>query len=107
MFVFVFRRRLNANAETRDFDMEESMGLDNLAYRQPRSLPDDELENIDLVTPQTISRSHINPEGQCQTLDDGNVRAHIFNPHLFEELIFIFFSFDLSLLREQKPNYKY
>lgn len=52
------------------------MGHDNLAYRQPRSLPDDELEMV-TVSPQSdvgFSKPRIYPGGHCQTLDNENGR---------------------------------
>ena len=63
------RRRLRSNAQTQSLDAEESMGLDNLAYRKPTSLLDDE---------QAISKPHIDPGGHCETLDNANVRFDYF-----------------------------
>ncbi|XP_020623044.1 uncharacterized protein LOC110060594 isoform X1 [Orbicella faveolata] len=42
VFATVFSlRRLNSNARTRSLDTEENIGFVNLAYQQPRNLPDD------------------------------------------------------------------
>jgi len=82
--IFSPLRRLNSSARTRNIDAEESMGLDNVAYRQPRSLPDDELEMKVLVSPQAkqqpdagFSKPHIDPGGHCQTLDNANIENEL------------------------------
>ncbi|XP_020601650.1 uncharacterized protein LOC110040726 isoform X2 [Orbicella faveolata] len=76
--------RLNSSARTRNIDAEESMGFDNVAYRQPRSLPDDELGMKVLVSPQAkqqpdagFSKPHIDPGGHCQTLDNANIENEL------------------------------
>ena len=59
------------------------MGHDNLACRQPRSLPDDELEMKVMVSPQFdagFSKPRIYPGGHCQTLDNENGRPDNFHP---------------------------
>ena len=69
MFLFCnVRRRLNSNARTRSLDTEENIGFVNLAYQQPRNLPDDKPQMKVKVWPQAIQqldagfrKSHIDP----------------------------------------------
>ena len=58
------------------------MGQDNLAYRQPRSLPNDELEMGVMVSPQfdaDFSKPRIYSGGHCQTQDNENGRSDNFH----------------------------
>ena len=59
------------------------MGHENLAYRQSRSLTDDELE-IKVMTPLQLdagfSKQCIYPRGHCQTLHNENGRPDNFYP---------------------------
>ena len=78
--------RRRSNAQTQSLDAEESMGLDNLAYRKPTSLPDDE---------QAISKPHNDHGGHCHTLDNANVRIDYFYADLLR------FSGDSGTLSEK------
>ena len=76
------RIKLRSLARTRRCDREESMGHDNLAYRQPRSLPNDELEMEVMVSPQFdagFSKPRFYPGGHCQTQDNENGRSDNFH----------------------------
>ena len=59
------------------------MGHENIAYRQSRSLPEDELRMEVMTSLQLdagFSRQSIYPRGHCQTLNNENGRPGNFYP---------------------------
>lgn len=74
--------RLRSNVLTRNMAPEESMEFDNLAYARTRTLPDSERKLKVKVSAQLVeqpgaglSSLHIDPGGDCPTLQNVNKRS--------------------------------